>query len=97
MFIATFVIYFNKNTQKIESLSDYFLKDEVNENGKVERNLLHTMGHQKLYDKLKKMNISISNVIMKGLLFNDNNQVAINSLKFMNNFCVNNIRKRNLN
>ncbi len=90
MFIATFIIYFNKNTQKIESLSDYFLKDEVNENGKVERNILHTMGHQKLYDDLEKMNIPMANVIMKGLLFNDNNQVAINSLKFMNYFCVNN-------
>ena len=90
MFVATFVIYFNKKSHKIEALSDYFLKDEVNENGKVERNLLHTMGHEKLYDDLEKQDIPMSDIIMKGILFNQDNHISINSLKLMNYFCMNN-------
>ena len=89
MSMSTFIIYYNSKLKQIDVLHDCFFEKKVNEDGKVEC-IMHTEGHEKLYNDLKNMNISKNNVIIKGILFNNNEDFSIYSLETMNNFCFNN-------
>lgn len=91
MSVASFVIYFDKKSKKLEVLTDYFMKEIVKEDGKVESVIVHTDGHEKLYNELKKMKVPMCNIIIKGLLFNENSKYSLGWVQTMNHFCMNSI------
>ncbi len=89
MNLYNFIVYFNKNTGKLEEVHNIFAQEFKSGNGQI-KSIVYSVGHESLFPELKKRNIPLFDTIFFGNYSEKDGFYTIEHLRLVNNFNFNN-------